>query len=661
MGQRRVRYIRMSNMKEDIYVKAPEWVDGRAVLGGCADQASHDKEWFWLRSVDDKEVQIKMETMEDATEEEIEDYWAFSDSLMEKRNEGVRQQVEEMTKILRSGEVYKLKNIRKLSFIINERSKNILLWPQQHQYRSEHRELRERWIQKTRAQVKQYPISINLSIGNRIGGGGYGDVYALKLGEEYLPVVVKILKKYDKAEHFFSEAFSQIPAFNQQFETDDDWDPQTGHGKFTNCGVVQSLYMGFSKNADGHDDKQCMLLESGTPGNIITMDKWLDNYSGLNFDFQAAWEDGGAAGTPTFSVIGRAVVHAKPNKPLYGFYLNAGNLVTELGRLTVDDSEYIQTPIGWIDRRYLSPEPIFPDEVEAELTKYKRLALKFLWQIVGQMACLEEYGLFHFDIKTDNILINVVEERVLLIDLGGILVNPRVFYEKNNWEQTKFTIVPPNLDPETFWNVSRRANNWSSGAIASSLNPVFIQGADGWAKPASLDEAKAFNLLAVSLLANELVVHHSRNPQRGYFRSFFRGLYWFPSWYTQMIIPPEEEATELRKLSLFFQGTVIHDLIDLFINNIGLFMADLDPGNKNWQWYINPGSGRLYLWAPFLKGAGYSRDPSEDDVVMSAVREVTTIYDPDAGQKIITAYGDRLGTLNSIASELVRQNPEILL
>jgi len=257
--------------------------------------------------------------------------------------------------------------------------------------------------------------------------------------------------------------------------------------------------------------------------------------------------------------------------------------------------------------------------IEAEYSsprfvEYKRLATKFLWQIVCQMSCLEKYGAFAFDIKPENILINEVDERAFLIDLGGIVYNPAVFYrETAGIFSTDLPNLPRTDDESLFIGGEKMAvggldmseDGRSMSGFPSSWCPLFIKDAaeDGLPRPSSVNEAKAFNLLAVSLLANSFVIR--RGYPLLYWRHFSRaGL--------QHQIPPETEKEELLRLATKFETkTIIPLLIDLFVKHNDLFRNPPSSSNKN------------------------------------------------AAEKIISGYG-RLGTLDSIAKAIVTHNPEIL-
>jgi hypothetical protein len=484
--------------------------------------------------------------------------------------------------------------------------------------------------------------TVEMLIGEEVARGAYGRGHRLKLrgvlGDETLPIVVKIIKGKDNSEKFFAETFSKIPIFGQEWggvSVDEltasrSWDeasfrrdgffarwisalagqvvggpgssaptPQElGHletlaEKFVNCGIVQSFFAIEStvRNNNNRRDVehskkvagQYMLLESGSPGSIVDLNEWLKK-SGPEIDL---------TGVPL------PEGWATRESPSTG--------ETYFGNPNTDQSTF--------DRN----DPMIPDvaaAIEAEYSsprfvEYKRLATKFLWQIVCQMSCLEKYGAFAFDIKPENILINEVDERAFLIDLGGIVYNPAVFYRET---AGIFPTDPPNLartdDESIFVGGERMAvgglqvaeDGRSMPGFSSSWYPLFIKGAReyGLPRPSSLNEAKAFNLLAVSLLATSFVI------RRGY-----PLLYWRHAMSHDQI-PPETEKEELLRLATKFETkTIIPLLIDLFVKHNDLFRNPPSSSNKN------------------------------------------------AAEKIISGYG-RLGTLDSIAKAIVTHNPEIL-
>lgn len=210
------------------------------------------------------------------------------------------------------------------------------------------------------------------------------------------------------------------------------------------------------------------------------------------------------------------------------------------------------------------------------LEQYVILSTKILWQIIGQIVCLQEYGAFFFDIKSANILViqsGDWDVRALLIDTGGTIYHVPTFKAKIN--------TLPNPNKEVIQGVLKDHSvvgsgylyikNNSTDEFPSSMAPLFLGATEGGVvSPTNLESGHIFNIFSVSLLANELVCR-DRNEKGGKMtrrsRSNFKGLYW-RGYNDQGKKPEEVEKTKLLEYLVEFEAsTVFGELITLFLKN----------------------------------------------------------------------------------------------
>ena len=210
------------------------------------------------------------------------------------------------------------------------------------------------------------------------------------------------------------------------------------------------------------------------------------------------------------------------------------------------------------------------------LEQYVILSTKILWQIIGQIVCLQEYGAFFFDIKSANILViqsGDWDVRALLIDTGGTIYHVPTFKAKIN--------TLPNPNKEVIQGVLKDHSvvgsgylyikNNSTDEFPSSMAPLFLGATEGGVvSPTNLEAGHIFNIFSVSLLANELVCR-DRNEKGGKMtrrsRSNFKGLYW-RGYNDQGKKPEEVEKTKLLEYLVEFEAsTVFGELITLFLKN----------------------------------------------------------------------------------------------
>ena len=224
------------------------------------------------------------------------------------------------------------------------------------------------------------------------------------------------------------------------------------------------------------------------------------------------------------------------------------------------------------------------------LEQYVILSTKILWQIIGQIVCLQEYGAFFFDIKSANILViqsGDWDVRALLIDTGGTIYHVPTFKAKIN--------TLPNPNKEVIQGVLKDHSvvgsgylyikNNSTDEFPSSMAPLFLGATEGGVvSPTNLEAGHIFNIFSVSLLANELVCR-DRNEEGGKMtrrsRSNFKGLYW-RGYNDQGKKPEEVEKTKLLEYLVEFEAsTVFGELITLFLKNweyfrgLGVFVIDI--------------------------------------------------------------------------------------
>ena len=210
------------------------------------------------------------------------------------------------------------------------------------------------------------------------------------------------------------------------------------------------------------------------------------------------------------------------------------------------------------------------------LEQYVILSTKILWQIIGQIVCLQEYGAFFFDIKSANILViqsGDWDVRALLIDTGGIIYHVPTFKAKINTlpNPNKEVIQKVLKDHSVVGSGYLYIKNNSTDEFPSSMAPLFLGATKGGeVSPTKLEEGHIFNIFSVSLLANELVCR-DRNEEGGEMtrrsRSNFKGLYW--RGYNEQGKKPEEvEKTKLLEYLVEFEAsTVFGELITLFLKN----------------------------------------------------------------------------------------------
>ena len=225
------------------------------------------------------------------------------------------------------------------------------------------------------------------------------------------------------------------------------------------------------------------------------------------------------------------------------------------------------------------------------LEQYVILSTKILWQIIGQIVCLQEYGAFFFDIKSANILViqsGDWDVRALLIDTGGTIYHVPTFKAKIN--------TLPNPNKEVIQKVLKEHSvvgsgylyikNNSTDEFPSSMAPLFLGATEGGVvSPTNLEAGHIFNIFSVSLLANELVCR-DRNEKGGKMtrrsRSNFKGLYW-RGYNDQGKKPKEVEKTKLLEYLVEFEASIVFgELITLFLKNweyfrgLGVFVIDTD-------------------------------------------------------------------------------------
>ena len=173
---------------------------------------------------------------------------------------------------------------------------------------------------------------------------------------------------------------------------------------------------------------------------------------------------------------------------------------------------------------------------DINIDRYVMLATEILWQIIGQVVCLQKYGVFFFDIKSKNILVmqkgnNV---RVMLIDTGGFIYHMPTFLSKidtlpNNaairgeiegikggkdqvleWEELAAArggnTILTGSDPKTKKKYADGYLNicyLSDSEFPASLSPLFVTSDDpGFISPRTIEDGYIFNIFAISLLAN---------------------------------------------------------------------------------------------------------------------------------------------------------------
>ena len=233
------------------------------------------------------------------------------------------------------------------------------------------------------------------------------------------------------------------------------------------------------------------------------------------------------------------------------------------------------------------------------LEQYVILSTKILWQIIGQIVCLQEYGAFFFDIKSANILViqsGDWDVRALLIDTGGIIYHVPTFKAKINTlpNPNKEVIQKVLKDHSVVGSGYLYIKNNSTDEFPSSMAPLFLGATEGGeVSPTNLEEGHIFNIFSVSLLANELVCR-DRNEEGGEMtrrsRSNFKGLYW-RGYNDQGKKPKEVEKTKLLEYLVEFEAsTVFGELITLFLKNWGYFrgLGDfvIDPATATTATYL---------------------------------------------------------------------------
>jgi hypothetical protein len=225
------------------------------------------------------------------------------------------------------------------------------------------------------------------------------------------------------------------------------------------------------------------------------------------------------------------------------------------------------------------------------LEQYVILSTKILWQIIGQIVCLQEYGAFFFDIKSANILViqsGDWDVRALLIDTGGTIYHVPTFEAKINTlpNPNKEVIQKVLKDHSVVGSGYLYIKNNSTDEFPSSMAPLFLGATEGGVvSPTNLEAGHIFNIFSVSLLANELVCR-DRNEEGGKMtrrsRSNFKGLYW-RGYNDQGKKPKEVEKTKLLEYLVEFEASIVFgELITLFLKNweyfrgLGVFVIDTD-------------------------------------------------------------------------------------
>ena len=233
--------------------------------------------------------------------------------------------------------------------------------------------------------------------------------------------------------------------------------------------------------------------------------------------------------------------------------------------------------------------------------EYVVLANKIIFEIISQVFCLQEYGVFHVDIASKKIV--VLQEgdniRVMLIDTGGFVYHIPTFKSKIENESDG---IPEKINRsiDTFMSihVGRDNNNIMSeqnyvwprfniirNKFPSSLCPLFFIPPDdpeddltevevGFFSPLSLEDGLNFNIFAVSLLANEIACRSEDSHGQN-----FNGLCW--RGYSDTRPPPEEtEETEIELLrEKTLRSSLYVELIDLFLKNMDVWKGEKDVIN----------------------------------------------------------------------------------
>lgn len=192
------------------------------------------------------------------------------------------------------------------------------------------------------------------------------------------------------------------------------------------------------------------------------------------------------------------------------------------------------------------------DSKKLELRDYVILATRILWQIISQLACLQKYGVFSFDIKAKNILIihnihtNKYDIRAILIDMGGFGCHvPTLLSALKKLENYEDEIEPsikeglsinPNIGKTSSINFyTFEKKEWlnikykksETEFFICSLFPLFPFDKDKRIHPyleiAGIDKGYMFNAFAIGLLTNELVCRKYWGHE---YMCNFKGIYW---------------------------------------------------------------------------------------------------------------------------------------
>jgi len=227
---------------------------------------------------------------------------------------------------------------------------------------------------------------------------------------------------------------------------------------------------------------------------------------------------------------------------------------------------------------------------------YMKKANSILAQTTSQLLCLQSYGVYFFDIKATNILIIDNSEnvdfpvRALLIDVGGM-----IYY------MDTLTTAIEDLETEVVIQIKDESIKGNAGdtprgvgfyldryhrfvkmkdltfsEFPSSYCPLFMDGGEsGVVNPRDITEANLFHILAVSLIASELICKGTGSrddPTRHTIvggvlftdEINFTGLGWRGYDIQRLPIPHESELTVLQEKLLALKGSEWHKWKPMF-------------------------------------------------------------------------------------------------
>ncbi len=270
---------------------------------------------------------------------------------------------------------------------------------------------------------------------------------------------------------------------------------------------------------------------------------------------------------------------------------------------------------------------------------YMVKANSILAQTTSQLLCLQSYGVYFFDIKTANILIIENSEnghlpvRALFIDVGGMIYHIPTLkaaieaLEPEVVSQIKAEIITGDIPRGVGYYLTRyhrflNMKNLTFCGFPSSYCPLFMDGGEsGVVNPRDITEANLFHILAISLIANEIICKgkgkgSSDDPTRhgigivgGVLTRLsdaknFRGLGWRGyniQWSVPRFGPTPAELTVLQEKLLALEG---HDCEEMFTTLITDFIThwpgfrEPDPNSEariNIAEHYNPESDRYLV------------------------------------------------------------------